>query len=211
MKTLGCEQNTIKEVEFEDYVAMVVASEVGNAPLEACKAQAVAARSYAMAAGVFNGKVISDNSSTAQACRFSRTNYANANQAAKDTKGEVLTYNDKVISSVYTSCNGGRTVSSQEKWGGYRAFLIAQDDPWDAATGKTKSGHGVGMSQVGAIYAAQQGFNYKQILSFYYPNTKLVGEYNDDIMDDDTYARKVLEEIKVRVQLALETLKEGLE
>ena len=38
MKTLGCEKDTIKEVELEDYVAMVVASEIGNAPLEACKA-----------------------------------------------------------------------------------------------------------------------------------------------------------------------------
>lgn len=38
MKILGCAKDTIHEVEFEDYVAMVVASEIGNAPLEACKA-----------------------------------------------------------------------------------------------------------------------------------------------------------------------------
>ena len=34
-------------------------------------------------------------------------------------------------------------------------------------------GHGVGMSQVGAQYMAQQGSNYKQILSWYYPKTTL--------------------------------------
>lgn len=34
-------------------------------------------------------------------------------------------------------------------------------------------GHGVGMSQVGAEYMAGQGCDYKQILSWYYPNTVL--------------------------------------
>lgn len=34
-------------------------------------------------------------------------------------------------------------------------------------------GHGVGMSQYGAQYMAKQGSNYKQILSWYYPNTNL--------------------------------------
>lgn len=211
MKTLGCAKDTIKEIEFEDYVAIVVASEIGNAPLEACKAQAVAARSYAIAAGVLNDKVISDNSSSAQACRFNRTSYANANAAAKATVGEVLTYNDQVISAIYTDTNGGRTVSSEEKWGGYRVYLIAQDDPWDAASGKPKSGHGVGMSQSGAIVAANQGFTYTQILNFYYPHTRLVSEYNCDIRDDEEYKRKVLEDIKVRVETALRELKKGLE
>ena len=211
MKILGCAKDTIHEVEFEDYVAMVVASEIGNAPLEACKAQAVAARSYAVAAGVLNDKVISDNSSSAQACRFNRTNYSNANAAAQATKGEVLIYNNQVISAVYTDTNGGRTVSSEEKWGGYRVYLIAQDDPWDGASGKTKSGHGVGMSQSGAVVAATQGFTYKQILNFYYPHTQITSDYNLDLYDDETYKRKVLEEIKVRVELALKEIKKGLE
>jgi len=34
-------------------------------------------------------------------------------------------------------------------------------------------GHGVGMSQVGAEYMANQGNNYKQILAWYYPTTTL--------------------------------------
>ena len=35
-------------------------------------------------------------------------------------------------------------------------------------------GHGVGMSQYGAEYMAEQGSDYKQILSWYYPGTSLV-------------------------------------
>ena len=34
-------------------------------------------------------------------------------------------------------------------------------------------GHGVGLSQYGAINMAKSGMNYRQILSFYYPGTEL--------------------------------------
>ena len=34
-------------------------------------------------------------------------------------------------------------------------------------------GHGVGMSQVGAQYMANQGATYQEILAWYYPGTKL--------------------------------------
>jgi len=54
-----------KEVEFEDYIKCVVASEIGNAPIEACKAQAIASRSFAVARGVLEGKIISDDASKA--------------------------------------------------------------------------------------------------------------------------------------------------
>ena len=37
-------------------------------------------------------------------------------------------------------------------------------------------GHGVGMSQYGANEMAKQGASYKQILSWYYPNTSLEKE-----------------------------------
>ena len=35
-------------LEFEEYIFGVVATEIGNAPLEACKAQAIAARTNAL-------------------------------------------------------------------------------------------------------------------------------------------------------------------
>jgi len=38
MKFYDCPKDTIKEVEFEAYVGTVVASEMGNAPMEALKA-----------------------------------------------------------------------------------------------------------------------------------------------------------------------------
>lgn len=175
----GCNIGDIVKVEFEEYVAAVVASEFASGSTEALKAQAVASRSYAMARGVLNGTPISDASSSAQAYRAPRYSdkYQRCIDATKATAGQVLWYGSNPASTVFSASNGGRTVSSQEKWGGFRAYLPAQDDPWDAAAGGKRIGHGVGMSQRGAKYAANQGFTYRQILEFYYPNTTLMGEY----------------------------------
>ena len=174
----------IVEVEFEEYVAAVVASEIGNAPLEACKAQAVAARSFAMSRSVLYNNPISDSSAVAQAYRAKRYNektYPNCIRAAQETAGQALFYNLMPATTIYTASNGGRTVSCYERWHGRDyVYLISQNDPWDAAVGKLLHGTGVGMSQEGAMYAAKHGYNYKQILEFYYPHTKLVENYTDE-------------------------------
>ena len=172
----GVQIDDVVKVPLEEYVAAVVASEIGNAHLEACRAQAVASRTFAVSKGVLGGKVISDASSTDQAYRakrYNRTLYPNAVQAAKDTEGQILLYNGEAINAVYSACNGGRTVSSEERWGGARPYLIAQDDPWDDSTVRT--GHGVGMSQRGAKHAAGIGKTYLEILAFYYPGTGFKG------------------------------------
>lgn len=170
----SCAVGDAARVELEDYVAAVVASEIGNSALEACKAQAVAARTFAVGRGVLNGKAISDLSTEAQAYRAARNDaksYPNAKKAAEETAGKIMTYHGKAISAVYSASNGGRTVSAEERWGGKRVYLIAKNDPWDAASGQGKSGHGVGMSQRGAKYAAKIGVPYEEILRFYYPET----------------------------------------
>lgn len=181
----GVQINDIVEVDYEQYVAAVVASEIGNASIEACKAQAIAARTYA-AQKVFSNKPISDLSTKAQAYRakrYNQTTYPNAIQGTLETQGIIITYEGKPINAVYSANNGGRTVSSKERWGGSgRPYLIAQDDPWDKAAGSGKTGHGVGMSQRGAKYAAKMGKNFEEILSFYYPNTILCSNYGVDKM-----------------------------
>ena len=205
IKYFNCPKDTIKEIEFEEYISTVVASEMGNAPEEALKAQAIASRSYACAQGVLSGKVISDNASKAQAFRGPRISYKNCQAAAKATEGQVLTYGGKYASTYFCHSNGGRTYSSEEVWGGKRNYLIARKDEW---TTEQKNGHGVGMSQVGAINAAKQGIKFRDILSFYYPYTTL--KQIEMEQEDQEYVHKVLEEIKVRVELAMKQIKEGL-
>lgn len=192
----NCNIGDTIEVEFEQYVAAVVASEIGNSNLIACCAQAIAARTYAINAGVLKGKIISDDSAIAQAYRAPRYNnktYPNCILAAEQTKGQILTYNNKPISAVYSSCNGGYTVSSEERWGSAKSYLIAQDDEWDAVTGKKKNGHGVGMSQVGAIWAGAHGISYNDILAFYYPGTILRENYGEEIQYIKIEAQKLVQ------------------
>ena len=197
----NCNIDDIVDVDFETYVAAVTASELASGNLEACKAQAVAARSFAMSRGVLDGTPISDSSATAQACRMPRANekkYPNPWKGAMETKGQVLWYGCHAASTVFSASNGGRTVSSKERWGGARAYLPAQDDPWDAAAGSGKTGHGVGMSQRGCKYAAAQGVPYTIILEFYYPNTTLLTEYGGgkevkDMFENNEKTAQVIE------------------
>ena len=167
-------------IDIEEYLKGVVPSEIGNAALEAGKAQAVAARTFALNKYIKSGQ-ITDKSSTDQAFRTSRfsSSYSKAHQAVADTKGQVLYYNNKLVTNAhYSASNGGHTYSSKEVWGGERAYLINRDDPWDYAISKgKKNGHGVGMSQVGAKYAASIGKTYTDILNFYYPNTTIKNNY----------------------------------
>lgn len=177
------------EIDIEEYLRGVVPAEVGNAPLEAGKAQAVAARTFALRKHKSQG-YITDKSSTDQAFRSSRfsSSYAQAHQAVEETAGQVLYYDGSLINNAYySSSNGGRTYSSQERWGGVRPYLIAQNDPWDlAASGGKKNGHGVGMSQVGAKYAASIGKTYLEILSFYYVGTEIRYNYGQSGNEGNT-------------------------
>ena len=131
-----CDVGNTQEIELEEYLSGVVAAEIGNAPLEACKAQAVAARTMAYPY-YHSGKTISDSSLQVQcfnAQRAKSNRYPNVVKAVQDTKDELLFYRGSVIVPCsYSSNNGGKTVSSKERWGSDRAWLIAQDDPWDKA------------------------------------------------------------------------------
>lgn len=165
-------------IDIEEYLRGVIPAEIGNASIEACRAQAVASRTFALIKHK-KGSKITDKSSSDQAFRISKATsaYSNALQAIEDTKGQVLYYNNQLITTCsYSNSNGGRVKSSKEVWGGERAWLVSKPDPYDHGPG---NGHGVGMSQCGAKEMANQGFNYKQILDFYYPGTNIVSNYGD--------------------------------
>lgn len=193
MKFFECDYGTIKEIELEDYVKCVVAGEMGNAPLEALKAQAIASRTYACAQGVLNGKVISDSASKAQAFRAPRNNYKKCNQAADETSGQVLMYGGRYASTYFCHSNGGMCKSSEEVWGGKRPYLVSRKDSW---TTEKRNGHCVGMSQCGAIAAAKQGIGYREILSFYYPKTTLQKIKSNLLLDTKETVQQALKEIE---------------
>ena len=186
MRYYECEHSTVVDVPLETYVAAVVASEIGNAPLEACKAQAVAARTFALA----RKEPISDSASVAQAFRAPRIGkYPICEQAANETAAQVLTYEGKLISAVYSQSNGGRVHSAQEQWGSFKPYLVSKQDPWCKTK---KSGHGVGLCQNGAITAAEEGYTYKEILDFYYPNTIIENNYRIVLEEARNQIKKII-------------------
>ena len=164
---------TVISLDMETYLLGVVPAEIGNPHIEACKAQAVAARSFGYvraSAGTI------DDTTMNQAYRAPRSvhpSYPNAHQAVRDTAGQMLYYNGKVATTYYSHSNGGKVLACHEVWSQNIPYLITKLDPW---TTEPKNGHGVGLSQMGAIRAAEAGLSYREILNFYYPGTLLNNE-----------------------------------
>lgn len=168
---------TIITMDIEEYLRGVVPSEVYPSwHAEALKAQAVAARTYGIYHGA--GKRTIDDTTAYQSYHTSKID-SRTDAAIAATSGEVLTYNSKIIDAVFSESNGGTCVSAAQQWGSSIPYLIAKADSWTKASGQPKSGHGVGLSQYGAEYAAaSQNKTYQEILGFYYPGTILKSNYN---------------------------------
>ena len=170
IKNIGGKLTVINDIELEDYIKGVVPSEMPPSwEYEALKAQAIAARSYALANLGKQSKYgydLKDNTEDqAYGGASSETNITN--KAVDETNGLVLTYDMKIISAYYSASAGGMTSTSI--WGGYVPYLHSVPSFDDNVV---KKGHGVGMSQHGANNLAKQGYNAYQILQYFYQNVK---------------------------------------
>lgn len=160
----------INRLPMEEYLLGVVPSEMPVSwNIEALKAQAIAARSYATANMNKRGSRGYDLVDTPldQAYGGASAETKKTNLAVIETKGIVLTYKGKVIPAYYHASSGGRTVSSGAAWATdmpYLKSVKAFDD------GIRKNGHGVGMSQHGANNLANKGYGAFDILKYFYNN-----------------------------------------
>ncbi len=114
-------------ISFEDKYLRGISEMPRSWSMEALKAQAVAARTYAV-------KWIQANPGgsicTTQACQVYRASSANCSgtynrrwcDAVNATRGVVITYGGSPISAWYSSTSGGYTLSSAEVWGGARPY-----------------------------------------------------------------------------------------
>lgn len=139
----------VNYVLLGDYLYSVVGSEMSPSwSLEALKAQAVAARSYALTHNIHPASEAYfdlDNTPRFQAYTgISRE--ANTTQAAvQATAGEFISHQGGIVESLYA-----------------------------ASQAIVDSAHsGSGMSQLGARDMADQGYGYMEILGYYYPGTSL--------------------------------------
>jgi len=114
--------NVVNIIEIEDYVPGVVANEsIASFHIEALKAQAVAARGYAIAnIGRFRATFPYDivDSSTSQVYRGVISEHVRAVQASQETNGLVASYNGQIIGALYSSSMGGHTENNENIFAG---------------------------------------------------------------------------------------------
>lgn len=119
-------------VNMEKYLEGVLAAEVGESwPMEALKAQAVAARSYAysylLEAGDYDVVDTTDN----QVYYGYNPDNVNIAAAVKATSRQVLFYGGKIAKAYFSASNGGQTELTSNVWGGTVGYITMKDDPYD--------------------------------------------------------------------------------
>lgn len=258
----------VDELPLEDYLVGLINCEISSQwPIEAIKAQAVIARSYALyqMEARRNAPFHLESSVMDQVYDGCDIEDSRAARGVRETAGEVLMFDGKIIQAFYHSSCGGHTEAAENVWGYPLPYLPGVDckycltagtGKWEQAmslkriesllknngypvTGlreikpgrKNKSGrlndltilstrgsliisavnfrkaigysvikstnldvkiigddalfsgvgygHGVGLCQWGAKQRADDGFTYREILSYYYPGTNLERIYSD--------------------------------
>lgn len=169
----------INELDIEDYLKGI--GEASNSSsYEYLKVMAVTARTYATYHYLNNGKNAAQYfdvfSTTADQVYYGygrELNQPNVVRAVDETKGMYITYNDKIIEAFYSANAGGMTRTVSQVWGGTDLpYLQAVVDKY--TKNDTRFGHGVGMSQVGAIrMIAYDNADFVKVLTYYYTGTQI--------------------------------------
>ncbi len=119
----------VNELPLEDYVASVVASETyASFGAEALRAQAVAARTYAVHERLLHAADAWDleAGTTSQAYGGADAETAASRAAAEATRGQVLLYAGAPILAAFHATAGGVTASAEEVWGRPVPYLQSQ-------------------------------------------------------------------------------------
>lgn len=109
----------VNYVDIEDYLYSVVGAEaVPSWPQEALKAQAVAARTYALYKRNTSKNTVFDLDTTTatQVYKGLGSEYTTTHQAVKATNGQIMTYNNQPILAVFHSSSGGHTENVEDIW-----------------------------------------------------------------------------------------------
>lgn len=125
--------NVINAVPLDQYVKGVIPNESPSSwPQAALRAQALAARSYALSAQVDgNGFDLYDTVSS-QVYEGVGSETSSTNLAAEATRGEVVMYGGEVAQTFFSACSGGHTESVQNAFFGPAVpYLVGVPDPYD--------------------------------------------------------------------------------
>lgn len=129
----------VNELGLEDYVKGVVANELspgGYPAIEALKAQAIAARTYALRnRGQFMSQGFDILPTTrSQVYRGLTSENSLSTRAVDETRGVIATYQGEPINALYTSTCGGRTENSENIFNDAVPYLRARECAPEGAT-----------------------------------------------------------------------------
>ena len=132
--------SAILNIYIENYLYGVVGYEMSpSSGVEALKAQAVAARTYALRKKATRSGSAYDVTDTTADQVFkgysSASEYANVVKAVDATRGGVLYYGSSLAQCYYCASNGGQTESSRNAWGTTLEYTPVKDDSYDLASG----------------------------------------------------------------------------
>ena len=131
----GSDMTIVNELPLEEYLYGVLPYEIGSgAPMEALKAQAVAARTYTIN-NRFKYKSLGFNlcnTTASQVYKGMSGETQNTNKAVDDTKGGMVYYNGSLAQVYYFSSSGGMTEDVKNVWGSNIPYLKSVEDKYES-------------------------------------------------------------------------------
>jgi stage II sporulation protein D len=123
--------DVVTVVPLEPYVERAVAGEIyASWPMEALKAQAVAARTYALHSCEQSTEAPFDVESSVLSQRYETGPVpGRVRDAVRATRGEFLAYDGEPILAAFHTTAGGETAASEEVWGESRPYLKRVESP----------------------------------------------------------------------------------
>ena len=193
-----------KSLSLDEYIAGVIAQEMGGNNLEALKAQAIAARSFLLGTHKKSTDCSVGNSQSYQTYK-SVSKDSIYYKAATETSNMVVSRNGEVATTQYVSHPAGPW-SSEDSSGWHAKMQRFNDDPssawtWNGPSKETvqrtagdgylygidpsDTSHHFGMSQTIAMYLAKkENYTYEQLIKLFYAQpivTLSDGEYDGDV------------------------------
>lgn len=159
-------KNKIEKIDIEEYLYGVLSSEMPSTfDEEALKAQAIAARTYViykMENNITSGhknSAVCTNSDHCQAYTsyddlkkikgedWIKSDYVKVKKAVDDTKGQIVSYEEKAILPLYFSTSSGKTENSKDVFSTQYPYLVSVDSPYEENSPKYSTTYSIKKSK----------------------------------------------------------------
>lgn len=146
IKVYNHKKGQVEEIDIEEYLCGVLSGEMSaDFNIEALKAQAIAARTFTIynegkkhkdAAVCTDFKHCQEYKSKEELLKLNgekwmKESYPKIEQAVKETKGQIIVYDDDPILPFYFSTSSGSTENSEEVFSAKYPYLRSVDSPYD--------------------------------------------------------------------------------